>query len=61
MEKEELFINFLNLAALYFREESNADFYAGQLEVTVDELSDTMLELSGWTPSEWIKEMQRGA
>ncbi|MDR2040177.1 MAG: hypothetical protein LBQ60_19825 [Bacteroidales bacterium] len=61
MEKEKLFLRFLTLAKLYFKEEQDTGFYAEQLGISPVELSDITMEHTGRSPSEWVKEMRKRA
>ena len=46
MKQEKIFIDFLGLATMYFRERSEAEFYANKLGINPDELCSIIKDMS---------------
>jgi hypothetical protein len=59
MEKVEIFTRFLDLARIYCREEQSEEFYAGQLGISRERLSDIIWEKSESNFSDWLDTMQK--
>ena len=54
MEQEKKFIDFLGLATMYFRERSDAGFYALKLGINPDELCSIIKEVSDKDFEYWL-------
>lgn len=59
MEKVEIFTRFLDLARVHCRKERNEEFYAGQLGVSPEELSDIIWEKSESNLFDWLDTMKK--
>ena len=54
MEQEKIFVDFLGLATMYFRERSDAEFYSKKLGIYPDELCSIIKEVSDKDFKYWL-------
>ncbi len=55
MKKDNLFVSFLILTEMYFKENDRIDFYAGKLGITSAELHQLIEEVSDKSFEDWLK------
>jgi hypothetical protein len=55
MENEKIFLDFIKLAYMYFREEKNIEFYAKGLDITQQMLKKVIEESSDKNFEKWLE------
>jgi len=59
MDQENLFLDFLLLTQMYFREEKNLEFYAERLNITPDYFKTFMGESSDKKFKDWLEVLEK--
>ncbi|MDR2009445.1 MAG: hypothetical protein LBQ22_03080 [Bacteroidales bacterium] len=59
MDQENLFLDFLVLTQMYFREEKDIEFYAGRLDTTPDSLKTAIGGISGKEFEDWMDILEK--